>query len=87
VFLAACAASSSSRSGTGERVDGGAFGEGFLPSGLECLHQLRAHPVGDVGVQAAHSGHLVAESLLSEDLGRAFLGHPRPVAVPEPVRS
>jgi hypothetical protein len=41
---------------------------------LKGLHQLGAHPVGDVDVQTAHAGHLVAESLLSEDLGRAFLG-------------
>jgi len=41
---------------------------------LKGLHQVGAHPVGDVGVQAAHAGHLVAESVLGEDLGRAFLG-------------
>jgi hypothetical protein len=52
-------------------VEGGAFGEEFLPSCLEGLLELGAHPVGCVGVQAAH---LVAEALLGEDLGRAFLG-------------
>jgi hypothetical protein len=60
------------------RVDGGAFLERFLPSGLESVHEFGAHPVGDVGVQAAHAGHLVAESLLGQDLRRAFLGQSPP---------
>jgi hypothetical protein len=45
--------------------------------------EVVAHPVGCVGVQAAHAGDLVAEALLGEDLGNAILGHPGLVAVPE----
>ena len=47
--------------------------------------EVVAHPVGGVGVEAAHAGDLVAEALLGEDLGDAVLGHPGLVAVPEAV--
>jgi hypothetical protein len=57
-----------------------------VPSGLEGVLQIVAHTVGGVGVEAAHAGYLVAEALLGEDLGDAFLGHPGLVAVPEAVR-
>jgi hypothetical protein len=55
------------------------------PTGLERLDQRGAHPVGDVGVEAAHARHLVAQAAFGEDVGDAVLGHPGPVAVPEPV--
>ena len=65
------------------RTDGRAGAKGVFPSRLECVLEVVAHPVGGVGVQAAHAGDLVAEALLGEDLGDAVLGHPGLVAVPE----
>jgi hypothetical protein len=57
-------------------------------SHLVCSAWLRvvAHPVGGVGVEAAHAGDLVAEALFGEDLGDAVFGHPGLVAVPDAVR-
>jgi hypothetical protein len=57
-------------------VGGCADAQGVLPAGLEGGHEVVAHPVGGVGVQAAHAGHLVASALLGEDLGDAIFGHP-----------
>ena len=54
--------------------------------GLEGLPEVVAHPLGGVGVEAAHPRHLVAEALLGEDLRDAIFGHPGLVAVPEPMR-
>ena len=48
--------------------------------------QFLAHLLRGVGVQAAHSGNLMAQPLLGQDLGNAVLGHPRLVAVPQAVR-
>jgi hypothetical protein len=67
-------------------VYGGAGPERVVPAGLERGLEVVAHAVGGVGVEAAHSGHLVAEALFGEDLGDAVFGHPGLVAVPEPVR-
>ena len=58
----------------GVRVDGGALPEGLFPSGLEGGRQVLAHPLGGVGVQAAHPGNLVSQPLLGQDLGNAVLG-------------
>src|SRR6266705_1054677 len=79
-------ASSSSSRGTGSGADRRPGPERVLPAGLKGLDQGLAHPVRDVGIEAAHARHLVAEALLGEDVGNAVLGHPGPVAVPEPVR-
>src|SRR6266705_2952763 len=68
-------ASSSSSRGTGSGADRRPGPERVLPAGLKGLDQ-----------GLAHAGHLVAEALLGEDVGNAVLGHPGPVAVPEPVR-
>jgi hypothetical protein len=46
------------------------------------LLEVASHPVGGVGVQAAHAGYLVAEALFGEDPGDAVLGHPGLAAVP-----
>ena len=64
------------------RVDDGAGAQGVTPAGLKRGLEVVAHPVGGVGVEAAHAGDLVAEALLGEDLGDAVLGHPGLVAVP-----
>jgi hypothetical protein len=42
------------------RIDGGALAEGFIPPDLESCCQVLAHPLGGVGVQAAHPGDLVS---------------------------
>ena len=63
------------------RVDGRAVAEGFLPPGLEGGRQFVAHPVRGVRVQATHSRHLVAESLLGQDLRDAIFSHPGLVTV------
>ena len=63
------------------RVDGRAVAKGFFPSGLESGCQVVAHPGRGVSVQAAHTWHLVAESLLGQDLRDAVLGHPGLVTV------
>jgi hypothetical protein len=68
------------------RVDGGAGGEGFFPAGLERGLEFVAHPFRGVGVQAAHAGDLVTETLFGEDLGDGIFGHPGLVAVPKAVR-
>ena len=68
------------------RVDGRALAQRVHPAGLEGGFQVGAHPLGGVGVEAAHAGHLVAEALLGEDLGDAIFGHPCLVAVPQAVR-
>jgi hypothetical protein len=57
-----------------------------LPADLKGLDKRLAHPVRDVRIEAAHARHLVAEALLGQDVRDAVLGHPGPVAVPEPVR-
>jgi hypothetical protein len=63
-----------------EQGDGGvAAGRGagpqrVVPTGLERLDEWVAHPVRDVGVEAAQARHLVAEALLGEDVGDAVLG-------------
>ena len=44
----------------GVRIDGGAIAEGLFPSGLENCGQVFAHPLGGVGVQAAHPGNLMS---------------------------
>jgi hypothetical protein len=54
--------------------------------GLERLDECLAHPVRDVGIEAAHARYFVAEALLGEDVRDAVLGHPGPVAMPEPMR-
>jgi hypothetical protein len=38
-----------------------------------------------MGVQAAHAGDVVAQASFGEDFGDAVFGHPRLVAVPEPM--
>ena len=55
-------------------VEGGPFAQGLLPAGLEGGLEVLAHPVGGVGVEAAHAGHLVAEPMLGEDLRDAVFG-------------
>jgi hypothetical protein len=67
-------------------MEGGSFAERVLPAGLEGGLEVFAHPVGGVGVEAAHAGHLVAEAVLGEDLRDAIFGHPGLVAVPHAVR-
>jgi hypothetical protein len=67
-------------------VDGGSSGQRFFPAGLQSDLEIIAHPVRGVRVKAAHAGHLVAETLLGQDLGDAIFSHPGPVAVSEPVR-
>jgi len=67
------------------RGDGGAVAERLFPPVLECLFEFVAHAVGHVGVQAAHAGDLVAETLFGEDLGDAVFGHPGLVPVPQAV--
>jgi hypothetical protein len=62
-------------------VDGGAFAEGVVPAGLERGLEVVAHTVGGVGIEAAHAWHLVAETLLGEDLRDAILSHPGLVTV------
>jgi hypothetical protein len=56
------------RAGARARGDG-AVVERVFPSGLEYVLKIVAHPVGGVGVEAAHAGDLVAEALLGEDPG------------------
>src|SRR6185437_15614688 len=80
-----CWAIMASRRGSGECGQIAARAQRLFPAGLERSLEVVAHPVGDMGVQAAHARYLVAEAPLGQNLGNAIFCHPCLMAVPKAV--
>ena len=57
------------------RADGGPGAEGVFPAGLQRGDEPGAHPVGDVCVEAAHAGDVVAEAQREGSLDSRIRNH------------